>query len=40
MRFPDRICQTNDKLLVMVNTNNACKLVSDNHLWLIFFDQP
>ena len=36
----DGIFQTNNKLFVMVNTKNACKLKVAGHLWLQFIDQP
>ena len=40
MRIPDRICRNNNKLFVIVNPRNVCKLVFADHLWLPFHDQP
>ena len=40
MRIPDRICQNNKNLPVIVIPIKACRIEFDDHLWLPFLDQP
>ena len=40
MRIPDGVCQTNKRLFMTVNPNNARKLGFADHPWLPFLDQP
>ena len=40
MIIPDLICQNNNKLFVMINLRNTCKLEFADHLWIPSMDQP
>ena len=39
MRIPEFICQNNRRMIVLIHTINACKMVFVDRLWLPFIDQ-